>query len=138
MAGFAPNQWRARLLEATARKTAITVVPVYLGLATAMPTDPSTATLATLTEVTTAGYARKVVPAFNSASLVAPIQIVEPTAFSFNVLTADMTVPALFGFLTDAATGTAGLLQYVWELSEPLQARSGDAPSVPANLLILE
>lgn len=138
MAGFVPNEFRAVLLEATAGKTTVTLGTVYLGLATALPADPQTTSLATLTEVTTSGYARKAIPAFNAASVVAPVQIVEPTAFSFNALTADMTVPALYAFITPASSGTASLVRYVFELPAPLQGRNGEALTVPANTLIIE
>lgn len=138
MAGFVPNEFRAVLLEALAGKTTITLGTVYLGLATALPVDPRTTTLATMTEVTTAGYARKAIPAFNAASTVSPVQIVEPTAFAFNALTADMTVPALYAFITNVASGTAGLTRYVFELAEPIQGRSGEALNIPASMLIIE
>jgi hypothetical protein len=138
MAGFVPNEYRAVLLEAIAGKTTITLGTVYLGLALSLPVDPSTTTLATLVEVTTAGYARKSIPAFPSASTVAPIQIVQTTAFSFNALTADMTLPAMFAFLTDASSGTAGKVRYVWELPESQQGKSGEALTVPASALVIE
>lgn len=139
MAGFVPNEYRALLIEALAGRTAITTATVYLGLAHALPTDPTTATLATITEVTTTGYARKSVPAFpNPASTVAPVQLVHPTAFAFNVLTADMTTPAYYAFLTAASSGTASPIRYIWELATPVQGRSGEPLNIPANMLVIE
>ena len=138
MAGYVPNPWLARLQEALVGRTAITTATVYLGLATAVPDDPYSATLATITEVSTAGYARKVVPAFSAATLVDPVQITTPTAFTFNALTADMAVPANYAFLTDAASGTVGGLRYIFELTEPILGRTGEPISVPANTLIIE
>ena len=137
MAGYIPNAWVARLLEATAGKTAITTATVYLGLATAVPDDPLTSTLANITEVTTAGYARKVIPAFNSATT-NPNQITTPTAFSFNALTADMTIPANYAFLCDVASGTAGIIRYIWETGEPLLGITGEPINIAANSLIIE
>ena len=138
MAGFVPNAWAARLLEATAGKTAITASTLYLGLATAMPNDPLTATLANLTEVTTAGYARKQIPAFGSASTTAPIKITTPTAFSFNAFTEDQATPANWAFLTDAASGTVGTLRYIFQLEVPVLGRNGEPLNIPASTLIIE
>lgn len=138
MAGFLPNETRARTLEAIVGKTAVAIASRYVGLALALPADPATSTLATITEVTTAGYARKITPTWNAATTVAPIQIVEPTAFAFNSLTADMVSPAYYAFLTDAASGTAGLIWYIWELTEPLQGRTGEPLNIPANMMTIE
>jgi hypothetical protein len=138
MAGYVPNAWVARLLEATTGKTAITTGTVYLGLALAVPTDPLTSTLATVTEVTTAGYARIAVPAFGSASTVYPVQITTPTAFNFAAMSADMASPANYAFLTDALTGTAGNLRYIFELIEPVLGKAAEPINIPANTLIIE
>lgn len=138
MAGYVPNAWAGRLLEATAGRTAITAGTVYVGLALTIPDDPLTATLANITEVTTAGYARKSVPAFNAAVLTPIPAITTPTAFSFTALTADMVQAAPFGFLCDVASGTAGTLRYIWDLPEAILGKSGEPITVPANTLIIE
>ena len=139
MAGYITNPWAARLLEATAGKTAITAGTVYLGLAHGfLVDDPLTSTLATLREVTTAGYARVSVPAFSAASTVAPIRIIEPTAFSFPATTVDMTEEANYAFLTDVASGTAGTLRYIFALEVPVLGRAGEPLNVPASTLIIE
>jgi hypothetical protein len=138
MAGFVPNAWAARLLEALAGKTAIATGNVYLGLATAVPDDPLTATLSNITEVAVGGYARKQVPAFDAATTVAPIKITTPTAFAFDALTADMVDPALYAFLTDAAAGTAGTLRYLFQLEVPVLGRNGEPLTIPASTLIIE
>lgn len=138
MAGFVPNPWAARLLEATVGKTAITAGNVYFGLAWSMPEDILTATLATINEVDTPGYARKQIPAFDAASLVAPIRITTPTEFAFDALTEDMTVPAGWAFITDAAAGTAGDIRYIIELETPVLGRLGVPLSIPASTLVIE
>ena len=143
MAGFVPNEWAARLLEATAGKTAITTSAVYLGLAVNIPTDPLTATLDTIEEVvevvdTGIGYSRVAVPAFNAATGTAPVKITTPTEFSFTAFTADQTVEANYAFLTDAASGTAGTLRYVFELEVPVLGRAGQPLNIPASTLIIE
>lgn len=138
MAGFVPNAWAARLLEATAGKTAITTTTAYLGLATAVPDDPLTATLATITEVTTAGYARIAIPAFGSATTVPPVKITTPTAFSFAAFSADQVLEANYAFLADVVSGTAGTLRYVFQLEVPVLGKTGVPLSIPASTLIIE
>ena len=138
MAGFVPNTWVARLLEATAGKTAITADTVYAGLASALPEDPYTVTLANLTEIVYTPYARVAVPAFGAATTVSPLYITTPTQFTFATPTADMAVPATFLFLADAASGTVGNVRYVWPLAEPVQQRAGEPIIVPASTLIIE
>lgn len=138
MAGFVPNAWAARLLEATSGRTAITSGTVYLGLARELPEDPLTAALNNIVEESTAGYARKAIPAFNAATTTPPIQETTPTAFSFNAFTADATLAANYAFLTDAASGTAGLIRYVFQLEYPVLGRSGVPINIPASTLILE
>lgn len=138
MAGFVPNEFLAKVLEAIAGRTSISSTTVYLGLARELPVDPLTTTLSTLIEVTTAGYVRKSVPVFDPASTTGPIQILVSSDFSFNPLTEDMVDPALYAFLTDASSGVSGLIHYVWELPDPFQGRSGEALKVPADQLIIE
>lgn len=138
MAGIITKTWAGRLLEATAGRTAISAGTVYLGLAIAVPDDPSTATLSNITEVTTAGYARKAIPAFNAADITARPVITTPTLFSFNNLTADMTQGAPYAFLTDVASGTAGILRYIWLLPAPVLGVTGVPITVPASALTIE
>jgi hypothetical protein len=138
MAGYVTNPWAARLLEATAGKTAITTGTVYLGLALTIPDDPLTATLANITEVTTAGYARIAIPAFSAATTTAPIKITTPTAFSFAAFTADQATEANWAFLADVLSGTAGILRYLFQLEVPVLGRTGEPLNIPASTLILE
>lgn len=137
MAGYVPNEYRAVLLEALAGRTATTAVTVFLGLATAIPDDPLTSTLANITEVTTAGYVRKSIPAF-SAAVVTPPSITTPTAFNFVALTADMLIPANFAFITAASSGTASPIRYIFELPTPVLGRTGEPINIPASQLIIE
>ena len=138
MAGYMPNPWVGRMLEALVGKTAVSTGTVYLGLAWTVPDDPLTSTLANIGEVNTAGYARKAIPAFGTA-VTSPIPaITTPTAFTFTAFTADMAAPAPYAFLTDAATGTAGTLRYLWELPSPIQVVANVPVNVPASTLIIE
>lgn len=138
MAGFVPNAWAARLLEATAGKTAITTGTVYLGLALTVADNPLTSTLATITEVSTAGYARIAVPAFSSATTTPPLKITTPTAFSFAAFSADQTLEAPWAFLTDVISGTAGNLRYLFQLANPVLGLAGNPLSIPASTLVIE
>ena len=138
MAGYTPNAWAARLLEATSGRTPITATTTYLGLATSVPEDPLTATLANITEVTTAGYARIAVPTWSAASAVAPVRQTTPTAFSFAAFTADQAVEANYAFLCDVLNGTAGILRYLFILETPVLGKAGEPLNVPASTLIIE
>jgi hypothetical protein len=138
MAGLVPNAWAARLLEATAGRTAITTGTVYLGLALSVPDDPLTSILSNISEVTTTGYARKAIPAFSAATTTAPVKITTPTAFSFDAFTVDQDLPAYWAFLTDAASGTAGTLRYLFNLEVPVLGRAGEPLNIPASTLVIE
>jgi hypothetical protein len=144
MAGFVTNQWAARLLEATAGKTAVSAGTVYLGLAWSVNEDPLTTTLQSLVtdgkEITTAGYARKAIPAFGSATTTAPVKITTPTAFSFNAFTADQVGEAWWAFLCDASSGAAAgtTLRYLFRLETPVLGRAGEPLNIPASTLIIE
>lgn len=78
----------------------------YLGLATALPDTGASPTLANITEVTTAGYAREAVtwgaPVFPGS----PVNVSNSAAVSFGPMTADMVVGANYAFLCDVASGT--------------------------------
>lgn len=144
MAGFVPNEFRAALLNALAGRVGIAATEdvdgsgLYLGLAHTVPDDPNTTTLSNLTEVATAGYARVEVPFFDPSSTSAPVRITTPTRFEFPELGADMAEGANYAFLTDAATGTAGVVRYVWPLASPLYGRFGEPLVIPANTLVVE
>lgn len=143
MAGYVTYDWRKALLDATTGRTAITTATLYLGLATAVPLDPRTATLSNITEVVTAGYARKVLPAFDASVLTggltsSVVQAVNPNAFSFTAFSADQVTPIPYAFITSASTGTAAPIRYLFPLVETLNPLSGTPIDVPASGLILE
>lgn len=137
MAGYIPNLYRATLLEVLAGRTAASTATVYLGLATSLANDPQTTTLANMVEVTTAGYARKAIPAFSAAGNNPP-QITTPTTFSFNALTADMLLPANWAFITNGSSGTGGDLRYIFDLADAVLGRNGEPINIPASSLIIE
>jgi hypothetical protein len=138
MAGYVPNPFRAQLLEALVGKTALATATLYLGLATELPDNPMQATLVDTVEVVTPGYERVAIPAFGAATTESPVQITTPTAFTFGALDEDMLAPANYAFITDAATGTVGVIRYIFELPVPILARAGEPINVPASSLIIE
>ncbi len=140
MAGYIPNAWRATLLEVTAGKTAVSTATLYLGLATAIPEDPLSSTLSNITEVTTAGYARKQIPAFGAAttSSSGTVQITTPTQFQFDNFTADQVAPILYAFITSAASGTGAPIRYLLPLADALRPAANRPIEIPASTLILE
>jgi hypothetical protein len=126
MAGFVPNEYLAILKEALLGKTTITSGSVYLGLARSLPADPTTAALANIQEVVTAGYARKLIPTANPSTVLSPSQIVVPTAFSFNALSADMVDAAFYAFVTDSSSGNGSNISAP-TLNAPSTATTGGA-----------
>lgn len=103
MSGFVPADGRVSLL------TYLGTQGLYLGLATAIPSG-NDVTLANITEVNAAGYARTAVGGWSTPTSadfnVDPIQMFNANAVNFPTLTADMT-PAPYVFLTDTASGSA-------------------------------
>lgn len=139
MAGYVPKGWIARLLEGTVGRTAISTGSVYVGLALTVPDNPADATLANIGEVTTTGYARKIIPAFNAAVTTGTNPtITTPTQFQFDAFTADMTQVAPYAFLCDVLSGTAGNIRYVWEVPGGIKAVAGVPVVIPASTLIIE
>ena len=128
MAGFLPPESKVdSLADVTSRGD-------FIGLAVSIPSDAPT--LSTITEITTAGYARKAVT-WGAPSTVEPIQVSNTGAITLGPVTADMPA-ANYAFLTDAASGTTGKLVYVWELTEPVAALANKPVYVPAGALVIE
>ena len=104
----------------------------YLALLTAAPTD--TTTLATMSEVSTAGYARQAVTW--SAPSGDPSSTSNSGAINFPTFTADppnITHCAL----VSAASGTTGDLVAWWQLTTARDAANGDSVSVASGALVL-
>lgn len=105
MAGYITTPARKFLLDALVGKALPYTAPrtTYLGLATGLP-NTGEGTLATVTEVATPGYARVAVT-WDPATSVAPIFVDNTSDIQLGPVTADMSTPAGFAFLTDAPTG---------------------------------
>lgn len=136
MPGFAPDAAKAILLDyLTGRNVAYTAARnSYLGLAIAIPDEPIT--LATLAEVTTAGYAR--VQVTWTAPAGSPIAIPNSASVQIGPVTADMDTAAAYAFMTEAASGTTGTVLYVWQLLDPVQAKMNKPIFVAAGALTIQ
>jgi len=96
---------------------------LYLAMATALPTGPGTATLASFNahEITTGGYSRQTIT-WNSAS---GGTVDNAGTVLFGQFTADP--PSLqYIFECDTATGTTGNVLAYWTLDDALNAANGD------------
>lgn len=91
------------------RNTGTSPTTLYVGLATAALTDSST--LASITEVSTAGYSRQTVTF--SAPTGDPAAIENSADVTFGPFTADPPSVA-YCFVTDAASGTSGTIYAHW------------------------
>ena len=110
------------------RNTGTSPTSLYLGLATAAVTDSST--LASITEVTTAGYSRQAVTF--AAPSGDPSATSNTADITFGPFSADPPSIA-YAFVTDAASGTSGTIYAYWDgtavdaaSSESIVVRSGD------------
>lgn len=120
------------MLDAVNGRATQTARTTYVALLTAAPTDSTT--LASMTEVTTAGYSRQ------SATWAAPSGDPASTSNS-NVLTfgpfsadpPNITHCAL----VSAASGTTGDFLYWWALGTARDGISGDSASFAAGALVM-
>lgn len=136
MPGFTTDAEKAVLLDyLSGRALAYTAARnAYLGLAVAVPDEPIT--LATIAEVTTAGYARvQVTWAVPSGS---PSSIANTADLQIGPVTADMASAAAYAFLTDASSGTTGTVLYVWQLPETVLALANKPIFVAAGALTIQ
>lgn len=109
MAGELTTAGANLALNRVFRNTGTSPTTVYLGLATAPLTDAST--LADITELTTAGYARQAVT-FTAPSG-DPAAIENTAEIAFGPFTANPP-PLAYAFITDAASGTIGTIYAYW------------------------
>lgn len=113
----------------TKRGTAST----YLALLTG-PVDASV-TMATLPEITTAGYARQpvvwTVPARPSSG--EPVTTSNTALVSWGPFSAAMLLDASWAALVSAATGTSGSVLYAWELPTPQNADINETIQIPVG-----
>lgn len=90
-----------------------------------------------LVEVTTTGYARQIAT-WTNASAAYPAPVSNSAVLTFGPMTAGMALAAQWAALvTHAATGTAGLLLYFWQLDAPQQVSVSQSIQVPIGNLSL-
>lgn len=107
---------------------------VYIGLATVDPGENPT--LAGITEVTTAGYARQLVN-MSAASDAATTQSSNAEQETWGPFTADP--PAIgWAFLTDASSGTVGTILERWKLDLARDAAINDSLQAAIGALLAQ
>lgn len=132
MAGEGAPAGTARAIDGITGRATVTARTTYLALLTAAPSD--TTTLATMAEVTTAGYARQAVT-WNAPSG-DPSTSSNGSVITFGPFTAD---PPNVGWLAlvSAATGTVGDFLYLWAADTPRDGAVGDTYRVAIGDLII-
>lgn len=132
MAGEAANFGAGAALDAMSGRATQTARTTYLVLLTAAPSD--TTTLATMAEVTTAGYARQ------SVTWTAPSGDPRSTsnsgAVTFGPFTADPPNVTHLA-LVSAASGTTGDFIYFWTADVARDGISGDSLQVANGALVM-
>jgi hypothetical protein len=133
MAGEASSFGAGAALDAMSGRATQTARTTYLALLTAAPTDATT--LATMTEVTTAGYSRQSVAW--SAPSGDPRVSSNSATVTFGPVSADppnITHVAL----VSAASGTTGDFIYFWTLDTARDGISGDSFQFAASALVMQ
>lgn len=119
-------------LDAATGRATQTARTVYLALLTAAPSD--TTTVATMSEVTTAGYARQ--PITFSAPTSDPSQTSNTATITFGPFSADPPNVA-YGALVSTASGTGGDFIAYWTAALAVDATTGQSIQVAAGACIL-
>jgi len=123
MTGQLTTYGRNRAVNAGVGNSESAIATQYLALATALPTGPGTASLASFNahEITTGGYSRQAITwASASGGTIANSGTVLFGAFSAD----PPNVP--YCWETDTSTGTTGNVIAFWTLGTALDAASGD------------
>jgi len=133
MAGEASTFGAGRALDAISGRATATARTMYLALLSAAPTDATT--LATMTEITTAGYSRQAVTF--SAPSGDPQVSSNTAALTFGPFSADPP-NVTHAALVSAASGTTGDLVYFWTLDNARDAANGDSLTVAIGALVMQ
>ena len=132
MAGEATTQGANIALDAINGRATQTARTTYLALLTVAGTDANT--IAALTEVTTAGYARQAVTW--GAPTGDPSVAANTAVITFGPFTAD---PPSIGFLglVSSASGTTGDFLYRWTADTARDGISGDSITIAVGALTM-
>lgn len=112
----------------------------YVALLTASPFTSGPGggyaqTISDLVEVTTAGYSRQIATWAN-ASAAYPAPVSNNAVLTFGPMSSAMALAAQWAALvTHAATGTAGLMLYFWQLDTPQQVSVSQSIQIPIGNL---
>ena len=129
MAGqFAIKAQQIALDATSGRAVSVSARTTYLALLLSAPGDA--ATLATMNEVTTAGYSRQVVT-WSPASNASPSVTSNTNVVTFGPFTVAMVSIPTYLALVSAASGTTGDFLWWWEIDDP------QLPSVNESLQLL-
>jgi len=135
MPGEASDFGSGVALDAMNGRATQTARTTYLALLSAAPTD--TTTVATMTEVTTAGFGGRKAVTWGAPSLVAGVPTAANTnAMTFGAFTAD---PPSVGWLAlvSSASGTTGDFIYWWTVDTARDAAIGDSINVAIGALTM-
>ena len=133
MAGEMSTVGAGKALDACTGRATQTARTMYLALLSTAPTDATT--MATMVEITTAGYARQTV-AFTAPS--GDPQVSSNTALlTFGPFTADPP-NVTHAALVSAATGTVGDFVYWWTWDTARDAANGDSLTVAIGALVAQ
>ena len=133
MAGEASSFGAGAALDAMTGRATQTARTTYLALLSAAPGD--TTTLATMTEITTAGYARQAVTW--SAPAGDPRVSSNTGALTFGPFTADPP-NVTHCALVSAASGTTGDFIYYWTLDVARDGITGDSITFAVGALVAQ
>jgi hypothetical protein len=133
MPGEASNVGAGYALDAISGRATATARTTYLALLTAAPTDATT--VATMTEVGTAGYSRQAVTW--TAPSGDPRVSSNTAIITFGPFSADPpNVP--YAALVSTSSGTAGDFLYLWTLDTARDGASGDSLQLAAGSLVMQ
>ena len=133
MAGEASSVGAGLALDAMSGRATATARTMYLALLSAAPTDATT--LATMTEIATAGYARQT--AAWSAPSGDPRVSSNTATITFGPFSADPP-NVTHAALVSAASGTTGDFVYWWTWDVAKDAASGDSLQVAIGALVMQ
>jgi hypothetical protein len=131
MTGAATRVGAGIALDAMSGRATQTARTMYLALLTAAP-GPTT-TPATMTEVSTAGYARQAVT-FNAPTAADPSVQTNSGALTFGPFTADPPNVPYLG-LVSSSSGTSGQMTYQWTADVARDAALNDSIQVASGAL---
>lgn len=135
MPGSATRPGKRRALDAMMGKAVAAIgASTYLGLATVDPGENPT--LASISEVTTAGYARQLVN-MSVASDASTTQSSNAEVETWGPFTDDPP-PIGWAFLTDAASGTTGTILERWKLDTARDAAINDSLQAAIGALLAQ